>query len=261
MLEKWLADQGVERISDVVDLQVLTENGDIDRDALTEYLGKEILRNYVVPGELEVVFVDLGVPEVANHLANHKFPSVVRVRNGDFGEAVTGALFRRVRRWCVPILKLRYKQRPNQPVQGADVLGFRLRSSPPVIAVPEVKTRTTRHLDLALDARVSLQQVLDDLPSSLQFVVARLLEQSNALAPRIARLLDDDFDIERHIVLIHDEERWDDRITTRYTDEEDQPTTLTVVRINDLSDVIVKAFLSAQQTPRRRSGSEGAQGA
>lgn len=261
MLEKWLADQGVERISDVVDLQVLRENEDVDRDALTEYLGKEILRNYVVPGELEAVFEDLGVPEVANHLANHKFPSVVRVRNGDFGEAVTGALFRRVRRWCVPILKLRYKQRPNQPVQGADVLGFHLRSTPPVVAVPEVKTRTTRHLNLAMDARVSLQQVLDDLPSSLQFVVARLLEQSNALAPQIARLLKDDFDVERHIVLIHDDERWDDRITTRYTDEEDQPTTLTVVRINDLTDVIVKAFLSAQQTPRRRSGSEGVQGA
>lgn len=261
MLEKWLADNGVERITDVVDLQVLTESQDVDREALIGYLGKEILRNYVVPGELELVFEDLGVPEVAAHLSQHKFPSIVRVRNGDFGEAVAGALFRRVRRWCVPILKLRYKQRPNQPVQGADVLAFHLRSNPPVVAVPEVKTRTTRHLNLALDARAGLQQVLDDLPSSLQFVVARLLEQGNALAPRIAKLLVDDFDIERHIVLIHDDDRWDERITTRFTDEEDQPTMLTVVRINELSDVIGKAFLSAQQAPSRRNESEGVRGA
>jgi hypothetical protein len=45
-----------------------------------------------------------------------------------------------MRRWCVPVLKLRYKQSPNQPVQGADVIAFQLRRDPPVVAVPEVKT-------------------------------------------------------------------------------------------------------------------------
>jgi hypothetical protein len=173
MLEKWLTQQGVERVSDVLDLQLVTEGESLEEDALYGYLGHELLRNYVVPGELAAIFRDLDVPEVADHLVKHKFPTVERIHNGDFGEAPTGALFRRMRRWCVPILKLRYKQRPNQPVQGADLLEFRLRLSPPVVAVPEVKTRTSKRLDVAVSASSSLEQVLEDLPSSVLFVAAR----------------------------------------------------------------------------------------
>ncbi|MBA3431550.1 MAG: hypothetical protein H0U16_08745 [Actinobacteria bacterium] len=249
MLERWLAEQDVERVSDVLEVQLVTEGEPLEEDALYGYLGQELLRNYVVPGELAAVFSDLGVPEVADHLVKHKFPSVERIRNGDFGEALTGALFRRMQRWRVPILKLRYKQRPNQPVQGADLLGFRLRVSPPLVAVPEVKTRTTKRLDVAVDASMSLKQVLDDLPSSVLFVVARLLEQGNALAFRIARLLDDGFTVERHVVLVHDNDKWDDRITARLVTPEDEPTKLTVVRLTNLKDVITKAFTAATLAP------------
>jgi len=251
MLEKWLTEQDVERVSDVLDVQVVKEGEPIEEDALYGYLSHELLRNYVVPGELSAIFQDLGVPEIADHLLKHKFPTIERVRNGDFGEAIAGALFRRVRRWCVPVLKLRYKQRPNQPVQGADFLGFRLRLSPPVVAVPEVKTRTTKRLDVAVDASTSLRQILDDLPSSVLFVVARLLEQGNALAPRIARLLVDGYAVERHIVLVHDNEKWDDRITERLAIAENEATRLTVIRLANLKDVIEKAFAGAALTPER----------
>jgi hypothetical protein len=253
MLEKWLAEHHVERVSDFLNVQVVTEGGPVEGDALYDYLGRELLRNYVVPGELSAIFRDLGAPEVADHLTAHKFPTLERVRTGDFGEAMTGALFRRVRRWCVPILKLRYKQRPNQPVQGADFLGFRLRLTPPVVAVPEVKTRTSKRLDVGVEASKSLGQVLDDLPSSLQFVVARLLEQGNALATRIARLLDEDFAVERHIVLVHDNDKWDDRITERLAIAEDEPTRLTVIRLRDLKNLIAETFGAAALTPGRRA--------
>lgn len=257
MIERWLVEQDPERLSAVLDIQVVTADETVDEDALYDYLGHELLRNYVVPGELEAIFRDLGVTEVADHLANHKFPTLDSIRTGDFGEAMSGALFRRARRWCVPILKLRYKQRPNQPVQGADFLGFRLRQSPPVVAVPEVKTRTDKRLNVGVEASTSLDHVLEELPSSVEFVVARLLEQRNALAPRVARLLDEGYTVERHIVLVHDDGEWDDRISARLAVAEDEPTQLTVIRLAKLKHIIEKSFAEAALAPRRLAAHRG----
>jgi len=173
---------------------------------------------------------------------------------------LTGALFRRVRRWCVPILKLRYKQRPNQPVQGADVLGFRLCLDPPVVAVPEVKTRTTRRLDVGIDAEESLGKVLADLPSSITFVVARLLDRSNALADRIARLLRDGYAVERHIVLVHDEGAWSQQIIDRLQGSITARTQVTVIRVGDLDTVIKQAFTAAADRSTAVGDSPAAEG-
>lgn len=254
MIERWLVAQDPEEVSAVLDIQVVTADETVDEDVLYDYLGHELLRNYVVPGEMEAIFRDLGVPEVADHLASHKFPTLDSIRTGDFGEAMSGALFRRARRWCVPILKLRYKQRPNQPVQGADFLGFRLRQSPPVVAVPEVKTRTDKRLNVGVEASTSLDHVLEELPSSLEFVVARLLEQHNTLAPRVARLLDEGYTVERHIVLVHDDGEWDDRISERLAEAEDEPTQLTVIRLANLKEIIQKSFAEAALAPGRLAG-------
>jgi hypothetical protein len=66
----------------------------MDQGTLFGYLGDELLRIYVVPSELEAIFSDLGVTEVADHLANHKFSTVESIRTGDFGEAMNRALHR-----------------------------------------------------------------------------------------------------------------------------------------------------------------------
>jgi hypothetical protein len=99
VIEKWLVEQNPGQASSVLDIQVVTADETVDEDTLYDYLGHELLRNYVVPGELEMIFRDLGVPEVAEHLVNHKFPTLDSIRTGDFGEAMSGALFRRARRW------------------------------------------------------------------------------------------------------------------------------------------------------------------
>jgi hypothetical protein len=250
VIERWLIEQEPIRVAALF-VKTVTADETVDEDTLYDYLGHELLRNYVVPGELEIVFRDLGVPEVADHLAKHKFPTLNSIRTGDFGEAMTGALFRRARRWYVPILKLRYKQRPNQRVQGADFLGFRLRPTPPIVAVPEIKTRTDKRLNVGVEASRSLDHVLTELPSSIGFVVARLLEQGSALAPRVARLLNEGYLVERHIVLVHDDEKWDDRISARLAEAEDDPTELTVIRLANLKQVIEKSFAEAAFAPGR----------
>ncbi|WP_344612105.1 Hachiman antiphage defense system protein HamA [Dactylosporangium salmoneum] len=223
----------------------------MDDDELLAYLGHELARNYVQPGALAAIFDDLGVPLVANYLRKNKFPTDVSVRHGDFGEALTGALFRRVRRWCVPVLKLRYKHRPNQAVQGCDVLAFRLRADPPVVAVPEVKTRSAKDLGVGREAHESLESVLQRLDESISFVFERLVENHNALAKHVGRLLMEPYEVARHIVLVHDRDRWDDRVVERLVAVASQPIEVTVIRLPELKDLVQRAYTAAEASPRR----------
>ncbi|MFI6883825.1 hypothetical protein [Streptosporangium canum] len=254
MLDRWLTEHDLDGMSDVLHVRHLTTNNEVDPQAAQDWLGHELLRNYVPADELNVleeVFRDLALPELADHLLKHKFPSDPKVRSGDFGEALSGALFRRVRRWCVPILKLRYKHRPDQPVQGADFLAFRLRQVPPVVASPEVKTRLDKRLEVGLQAAESLQGVMGDLPSSITFVAARLSERGLALGSRIGQLLVSEFRVERHIVLVQDERHWDRRVVERLEPELTEQTEVTVIRLPELRDLIGDAYASAATAPAR----------
>lgn len=254
MLDKWLSREVCTRVSGLLEVRNVSSEGNVDEQELNDWLGHELLRNYVSPGgldALEAVFADLSMPEVADHLRRHKFPTDEVVRTGDFGEALGGALFRRVRRWCLPVLKLRFKQRPNQPVQGADFVAFRLRRTPAIVAAPEVKTRTRKRLDVGVDATQSLESALNELPASIQFVLDRMMEQGSALAYRIARLLSEGYEVERHIVLIHEDEQWDRRIVDRLAQAVTSPTETTVVRLSRLKDTIASAYSAAARDPAR----------
>jgi hypothetical protein len=252
MLDRWLEQERRWLASDLLavrDIQVDTTVGEKD---LEEALGKELLRNYLSPkarSNLIDVFAELGLDELADHLQQHTVPQSDIVRIGDFGEALTGVLFRRVRRYCVPVLKLRYKHRPDQAVQGSDLVAFRLSADPPVVASPEVKTRTTKDLRIGIKANESLASGLRSLSSTIQFVGALLSDQGNdSLATRVFRLLSRPIVVERHIVLVHDEDVWDDRIMDHLRDGVTNRTEATVIRIKALRHRIGAAYAAAPST-------------
>ncbi|MDN3356833.1 Hachiman antiphage defense system protein HamA [Actinomadura sp. DC4] len=228
--------------------EALVESSQLNNEELMDQLGHDVARNYLNPNELALVFDDLGASDVADYLRANKFPNDIKVRHGDFGEIVTAGLYRRVRRWYVPILKLRYKQTPNQAVQGTDVLAFRFRQSPPVIAVPEVKTRATRKLDLGLEAYDSLEKVLDRLDESLHFALARCAERNHQFLVRnLADLLRRPKErvVERHMVFVHDTLAWKDEIVDRLADKVTHRTELTVVKISGLQDFVARVYQAA----------------
>jgi hypothetical protein len=66
VLEKWLVESEPDQASAVLDVQVVTGDDGVDEKTLYDCLGQELLRNYVVPGELEATFWDLGAPEVSS---------------------------------------------------------------------------------------------------------------------------------------------------------------------------------------------------
>lgn len=256
MFGKWLEQQQVEQPEGELYYETLVESDDIDDKELMDRLGHDVARNYLNPNELAPVFDDLQAPEVANYLRTNKFPTSTTIRHGDFGEIVTAGLYRKVRRWCVPILKLRYKQRPEQAVQGTDVLAFRFRQEPPAVAVPEVKTRATRKLDLGTEAYDSLEKVLDRLDESLHFALARCIERNHPFLVRhLGSLLrrPQERVVERHMVFVHDAQVWKDDVVTRLAELVTQRTELTVVKINGLKDFVARVYQAAETGagPRR----------
>ncbi|MDX3365020.1 SAVED domain-containing protein [Streptomyces sp. ME02-6987-2C] len=261
MFGKWLEPQQVEQPEGELHYEVLVESGKDDDETVMDQLGHDIARNYLNPNELALVFDDLGSPEVAAYLRANKFPADIKVRHGDFGEIVTAGLYRRVRRWCVPILKLRYKQTPGQAVQGTDVLAFRFRQTPPVIAVPEVKTRATRKRDLGKEAYDSLEKVLDRLDESLHFALARCSERNHQFLVRhLAALVRRPRDrvVERHMVFVHDALVWKEDVVELLADVVTRRTELTVVKIRDLKDFVARAYRAAETSagPRRTENSK-----
>lgn len=261
VFDEWLSAQDVQQPDGQVQYEALADSGQIDEDDLIDQLAREVARNYLAPGELALIFDDLGAPEVADYLRVNKFPSKIEIRHGDFGEILTGALYRRVRRWCVPILKLRYKQTPNQAVQGTDVLAFRFRQQPPIVAVPEVKTRANRDRDVAKEAHQSLEKVLGRLDESIAFAMARCNDRGQTfLAKRLAGLLakPEYRTVERHMLFVHDARAWKDDIVTLLSAVVTEPTSLTVVKIEELKDFVAKVYAAAElATGRDRSGIGG----
>ncbi|MFI1177627.1 Hachiman antiphage defense system protein HamA [Streptomyces melanogenes] len=254
MIEKWLERQVVEQPEGPLHYEELAQSGLLGDEELMEQLGHEVARNYLRPGELGLIFDDLGVPAVADYLRVSKFPEKTAVRHGDFGEIVTAALYRRVRRWCVPILKLRYKQTANQAVQGTDVLAFRFRQEPAVIAVPEVKTRATRKRTLGAEAYDSLEKVLDRLDESIAFAMNRCADRGHEfLAKRLAELLARPLDrvVERHMLFVHDAGVWKDDVVELLAAKVSQPTELTVVKIDGLQDFVARVYKAAEADPAR----------
>jgi hypothetical protein len=247
-LARWLRLTPVPRADGFVHVDELTVTGQLDEAELEAALGHELRRNYVDRAALEAIFEDLGVPEVARHLRDHVFPGPVHLRHGEFGEAITGAHFRTVRRYCMPILKLRYKQGRDRPVFGADVLAFRLRVQPPVVAVPEAKTLANRDLNIGVEGYTSLEKVLSRLDESLHFVVARTAERGNAaLASRIGALLRGKRTVERHIMIVQDATCWDDRVVERLAAAAEQPVSLTVLRLAGLRELVAAAYKAAAE--------------
>ncbi len=225
-------------------------DGAVGEDELVAALRHEVRRNYASPRELAAVLHDFGADRLATYVQDNKLPTEQIIRHGEFGEIVGGALFRRVKRYCIPVMKLRYKLGRNQPTHLADVLAFRLCVSPPVLAVLEVKTRTTRRLGIGEEAYKQLTGTIKDgLGQALTFTYAKLAETNPTLASRIAPLLDDGTarSVEPHVVIVHDDDTWRDGILARLARAATGPASATIIRVPALAGLVERVYAPAPQ--------------
>ncbi len=107
--EYWLTHARSEQ-RDIVLVDYLVPDPATDEDDVITRLGHELRRNYIGPAEIADILEQFDAGMLARHLREHKLPAPTSVRHGEFGDALSGAIFRRTRRYCVLVLKLRYKQ-------------------------------------------------------------------------------------------------------------------------------------------------------
>jgi Cap4 SAVED domain len=249
-VSRWLMTTPRESDGSALAVEDLAPIAGVSDDELADALGRELRRNYVEPDELAALLEKLGAAVVAQHLRDHKLPSETNQRHGDFGEVLAAAIFRHSRRYCVPILKLRYKQRRNLPLPGADVLAFRFSGPRPVVAVTEVKTRSNRQHDVLVEAVESLGKIIPgSLPEAISFVHARFRRTNPVLADRITGLLAPTSDhlVERFLVVVHEKSTWrDDVIETAKPLIKDATTTL-VVHLAGLATLVKNAYERASR--------------
>jgi hypothetical protein len=118
--------------------------------------------------------------------------------------------------------------------------------------VPEVKTRTSKQLNLGVEANDSLNMVLERLSQSIAFVVARLNERNSALTPHVAELLrETDFEVQRQVVFVH--EHGDDGILDRLAEATADQTCVTVIRLEGLAALVEDAYGAAEGASSRRA--------
>jgi hypothetical protein len=121
VIERWLAAEAPDGLGFAVEDWVAQ---DIDRDAVLLILSREILRSYERLNYLSRRLAERGLDRVAEHIRDNLLPGPGRQRIGDFGELVATAVFRRLKRYTVPVLKLRFKLDPNESQRLIDVVGF-----------------------------------------------------------------------------------------------------------------------------------------
>jgi hypothetical protein len=255
VIERWIVAEAREGLGLAAEAW-LTQ--DIERDAVVLILSREILRSYERLDYLSRRLADRGLDRVAEHVRRNLLPGPGNQRVGDFGELVATAVFRRLKQYTVPVLKLRFKLDPNESQRLIDVVAFQHLSRPGevVLAVTEVKTRTNTPTPLpptlGIDAYKQLLEAVDErMGQSLTFIRKRLEEQGRVwLADRVEALLDDEtYTLERYLAFVVDEAAWRDVILERLDqhDRDAEHLCANVLLIGDLNSLVDDSYAAAQE--------------
>ena len=172
----------------------------------------------------------------------------MRVRRGDFGEAVAVQYLKGVEQYNIPVVKLRFKMAANQTLPGTDCIAFKLGNARLVeVCYVESKVRTSLDLSVVVAGVGQLRQDADAaMPEILTFVARRISEANNPLAELVEQYIfsrETELDTFK-LLVFHENETWDERILQNLEDEEIglEPLAVYVARIANLAALSDAAF-------------------
>lgn len=241
-LGDWLGDDFDDQRDDF-ELSICAEHRELDDDAI------EFVASIVRRSKIEDTVLDALVSAAGWDLASVKLaPGIVRVRRGDFGEAIAAECLREFDSLTVPVSKLRYQIDPNQTLPGSDIVGFRWDDGTlSSLEFVEVKLRTSLDKGLAVDAHAQLR---DDsatkFATTLTFLASRLFETDKETYEEFLRYLydrgarDDTF----QVCLVLDRAEWHDDVVLNLTDvtERLNPLLLRVVNLANLGRLVDESY-------------------
>lgn len=179
-----------------------------------------IVRCYMDPINLEKL---TGEGEKPGEVFARFLPTKAHIQSGDYGEILCSvAIAARDRPLKFPLYRWRLKQAPNSPVQGVDLVGYRMANDEPsaddLLVICEVKTRATRkNTAIALDALNGIRRDYATRLSEQLLYQDRHLREQNLIfdADRIARFRYPHrytFSFRKRLVagLVHESRLWSD---------------------------------------------------
>lgn len=184
MLSTWISEQ--ERSPSpyakfgVLDSEEIDEPSDETMAHLTGLLRSA----HFEPGYLSYISERIGWSKTKDLILAPRAATPTKVKRGDFGEALFGAVLEELHDYQIPVPKLRYKVTASQTLTGTDTLAIRVSQEGRIreVCFVETKLRTARDAMVAVEG---CKQLADDyaerLPGILQFVSQRLYERRHSL--------------------------------------------------------------------------------
>ena len=209
-------------------------------DLLTEsYWGEDYLANLAAR---------YGFSEVRDKFLKARVGTLLSVKRGDFGEAVTVDYLKEAEGYLVPVHKLRYKIGANQTLPGTDCIALKLSNGALVeVLFVESKFRTSLDLSVAIAGTRQLKQDADsEIPVILPFIARRLSETSDPVTELFLSYLFGRNAVPECylLMLLHEAKSWTERILENLEDEEIEiePLHVYVAKIANLKDLSDGAF-------------------
>ena len=174
----------------------------------------------------------------------------IKVRRGDFGEALVVQYLKEVEQYHIPLDKLRFKIAANQTLPGTDCIGFKLENARLIeVCYVESKVRTSLNLSVAVAGARQLRQDADAVMPEILTFVARYMGKANKPLVELVEqyLFSRDTELDTFKLLVfHEHAAWDERILTYLADEEIrlEPLEVYVARIANLAALSDAAFMA-----------------
>lgn len=177
----------------------------------------------------------------------------LKVRRGDFGEAIAAQYLQEVEQYYIPITKLRFKMSANQTLPGTDCIAIKVNEGQlEEVCYVESKLRTTLDLSVAISGATQLKKDAETaIPEILTFIARRVIETKGPHGALIEQYIfsrDNDIDTFK-LMVFHNSECWDERILQNLQEANIglNPLEVYVARIGNIVNLSDTAFTSLGQ--------------
>lgn len=189
-----------------------------------------------------------GLEPVRQRFLQARAGTQMKVRRGDFGEAVAAQYLKEVEQYHIPVPKLRFKMAANQTLPGTDCVALKLDNARLVeVCYVESKVRTSLDLSVAVAGAGQLRQDANtSVPESLTFIARHMSAANHPLAELVEEyIFSRDIELDTFKLLVfHERDLWSERILQNLEDEEiaPEPLGVYVARITNLAELSDTAF-------------------
>ena len=172
----------------------------------------------------------------------------LRVRRGDFGEAISAEYLKSVEGYQIPVSKLKFKIGANQTLPGTDCIALKLSNGElEEVAFVESKFRASPDTNVAVEGALQLKEDADNkIPEVLPFIARILRERDDPLTDLFeSYMFGRDLGLESYLLMIlYERAIWSEVILVNLEDEnvELDPFQVYVCKINELKELADSTF-------------------